>query len=99
VLGSGLLAAVGVSLGALIKSQLAAVVTVLLWEFLIESTVGGLYHPVARYLPSEAATSLAGSAPPGGTSLPFALAVVLLTAAALAIGTAAVCTTVRADVG
>jgi ABC-2 type transport system permease protein len=98
VLGSGLLAAAGVSLGALIKSQLGAVVTVLLWQFLIENTVGGLYHPVARFLPFEAATSLAGSAPPGGTALPFALAVILLTAVALTIGAAAARTTVRADV-
>lgn len=99
VLGSGLLAAVGVSLGALIKSQLAAVVTVLLWEFLIENTIGGLYHPIARFLPFETATSLAGSTPPGGVSLPFAFAAALLAAVALAIGTAAVRTTIRTDIG
>jgi hypothetical protein len=61
-------------------------------------TVGGLFHSVARFLPFEAETSLAGSAPPGGVSLSFAPAIALLAAVAITLSAAAARTTVRADV-
>lgn len=98
VLGAGLLAAIGVAVGALVKSQLAAVVGVLLWEFLVENTLGGLVHPIARFLPVEAATSLGGSIPPGGVSLNVAMATVLLVAVAGVLAAGAAATTLRRDV-
>src|SRR5262249_10227356 len=63
VLGSGLLASLGTGLGSLIRSHLAAVITVFLWSFLAENTLGGPVHPIAPYLPFMAATSLAGPPP------------------------------------
>lgn len=98
MLGAGLLGAVGVAVGALVKSQLAAVVGILLWEFLIENTLGGLVHPIARFLPLEAATSLGGSIPPGGVSLNLAMATALLVAVAVVLAAAAAATTLRRDV-
>jgi ABC-type transport system involved in multi-copper enzyme maturation permease subunit len=44
ILGAALLAAVGVGLGSLIRSQLAAVIAVFVWGIVIESVIGGLLH-------------------------------------------------------
>ena len=98
VLGSGLLASLGTGLGSLIHSQLAAVITVLLWAFLGENTLGGLVHPIAPYLPFMATTSLAGSPPPGGQPLPFAAAAVLVAATTTLTCAVAARTSARADI-
>ncbi len=98
ILGSGLLASLGAGLGSLIRSQLAAVITVFLWAFLGENTLGGLFHTTAPYLPFMAATSLAGSAPPGGKALPFAAAALLVAGIAAFTCAIAARTSVRADI-
>jgi len=98
VLGSGLLASLGTGLGSLIRSQLAAVITVFVWAFLGENTLGGLFHPIAPYLPFMAATSLAGSPPPGGQPLPFAAAAVLIAATTALTCAVAARTSARADI-
>jgi ABC-2 type transport system permease protein len=98
VLGAGLLASLGVGLGMLIRSQLGAIITVFVWAFAAENTLGGLSHAIAPYLPFMAATSLAGSPPPGGHPLPFPAAALLvagITAVACAI---AARTSLRADI-
>jgi len=98
VLGAGLLASLGAGLGMLIRSQLGAIITVFVWAFAAENTLGGLSNAIAPYLPFMAATSLAGSPPPGGHPLSF-LAAALLVAGITAVTCAiAARTSLRADV-
>jgi ABC-2 type transport system permease protein len=98
-LGAGLLAAVGVALGSLIRSQLAAIVTVFAWGFVIEQVVGGLFDGSQPYLPYTAATTMAGSTLGGGTTaLPFAAAAALVAGVAALISGVAARSTVRADI-
>ncbi len=105
-----LLAAIAVSIGALVRSQLAAVIGVFVWAIVVESVVGGLYHAVQPYLPYTAATTLSGSvlggaafgpahgAASAATPLPFAAAAALLAVIALALAAIAARTTVEKDV-
>ena len=110
VLAGALLAAIGVGLGSLIRSQLAAVMGVFVWAIVIESVVGNLYNAVQPYLPYTAATTLAGStlggaafgpahgAASSSSPLPFAAAVVLLAGVCVVIAATAARTTVGRDV-
>src|SRR6201996_1351940 len=61
VLGGALLAALGVTIGSLVRSQLAAVIGIFVWAVVIESLIGGLFTAVRPYLPYTAATTLAGA--------------------------------------
>ncbi|MGB8875619.1 MAG: hypothetical protein WCD11_04850 [Solirubrobacteraceae bacterium] len=109
-LGAALLAAAGVGLGSLIRSQLAAVVAIFVWAMVIESALGGLFTSIRPYLPYTAATTIAGAqlgnaafGPAHGLTggsgpLPFAAAVALLAAIALAIGGLAARTTLQTDI-
>jgi ABC-2 type transport system permease protein len=63
VLGGALIATVlygilGVGIGGLLRSQVAAFATVLGWTFLIEPVLGSLWPEAARYLPNSAASAL-----------------------------------------
>jgi ABC-2 type transport system permease protein len=110
VLAGALLAAIGVALGSLIRSQLGVVVGVLVWAVLIESLLGGLFKAVQPYLPYTAATTLAGTSlggaafgPAHGASttvaaLPFAAATALLAALAVVLALLAGRITVPRDV-
>jgi ABC-type transport system involved in multi-copper enzyme maturation permease subunit len=110
VVAGALLAAIGVGLGSLIRSQLAGVIGVFIWAVVIESVLGSLYNSVQPYLPYTAATTLAGSALGGAafgpahgaatsaSPLPFAAAAALLAAIAVVIAVVAARTTVRADI-
>jgi ABC-2 type transport system permease protein len=106
VVGTALLGAIGVVLGSLVRSQLAAVVGVFVWALLVESLIGGLFGAARPYLPYTAATSLAGTplgeagfSPASGVPpLPFAAATALLLAIALAGALVAARTTVRRDI-
>jgi ABC-2 type transport system permease protein len=99
-------AAGGAVVGALVRSQLAAVVGVFVWALLLESLIGGLFGAARPYLPYTAATSLAGTplgeagfSPASGVApLPFAAATALLLAIALAGALVAARTTVRRDI-
>jgi ABC-type transport system involved in multi-copper enzyme maturation permease subunit len=94
-----ILAAVGVGLGSLVRSQVAAIIGVFVWGLVLEQTVGGLYESAQRYLPYTAATSLAGTKLEAGTSaLPFALTSALIAAAAALISFIAARTTLNADI-
>jgi ABC-2 type transport system permease protein len=111
LLAGALLAAIGTGLGALIRSQLAAVIGVFVWAIVIESIVGGLFHSVQPYLPFTAATTLSGSAlggaafgpahdaATGASPLPFAAATALLGVVAVAVSAVAARTTVGSDIG
>jgi ABC-2 type transport system permease protein len=110
LVAAALLAAVGVALGSLIRSQLAAVIIVFVETVVIESVIGGLYSSVQPYLPYTAATTLGGTAlgraafgPANGASttavpLPFAAAAALLAGLAVLLSVVAARTTVRRDV-
>lgn len=109
VLAGALLAAIGVSVGALIRSQLAGIILVFVWSIIIESLIGGLFTSTRPYLPYTAASSLAGDAlgsgafgpahdTAGGTPLPFAASFALLAAMAIVLAVAGSLTTVRRDI-
>jgi ABC-2 type transport system permease protein len=108
VLGSALLAAAGVGLGSLIRSQLATVIGVFVWAFFVESIVGGVLNAIGPYLPFTAATTLAGSRLGGGgfgfggsssaTPLPFVAAGALVVGVAIVISALATRTTVQRDI-
>ena len=110
ILAGALLAAIAVGLGSLVRSQLAAVISVFVWAIVIESILGNLFNAVQPYLPYTAATALAGSTlggaafgPAHGAAsssgpLPFAAAVALLAAVCVVIAAIAARTTVGRDV-
>jgi len=109
VVAAALLAAIGVALGSLIRSQLAVVIGVFVWTIVIESLLGGLFTAIRPYLPYTAATSLAGTAlgaagfgpsrtVSAGAPLPFAAATALLIALAVVLAAVAARTTVRRDI-
>jgi ABC-2 type transport system permease protein len=109
VLAGALLAMVGVGLGALIRSQLAAIIGVFVWAIILESLVGGLFAGVRPYLPYTAATTMGGTALggasfgaahgiSGGTALPFAAAGALVAAVAVVLLLIAARTTVPRDI-
>lgn len=110
ILAGALLAAIGAGIGALVRSQLAAVIGVFVWAIVIESIVGGLFNSIQPYLPYTAAAALAGSplggaafgpahgAVSGASPLPFAAATGLLIALAVAVSAIATRTTVGRDI-
>jgi ABC-2 type transport system permease protein len=110
VLAGALLAAIGVGVGSLIRSQLAGIIGVLVWAVVIESIIGGLFNSVQPYLPYTAASTLAGSvlggaafgpahgAASSASPLPFAAATALLAAVAVVISAIAARTTVVRDI-
>jgi ABC-2 type transport system permease protein len=109
VIGAALLAALGVGLGSLVRSQLATVIGIFIWAIIVESVIGGLYTSVRLFLPYTAATTLAGAklgnaafgpadGLKGGGALPFAAAAALIAAIAAVISVVAAHTTVRADI-
>lgn len=109
LLAGALLAAIGVCVGSLLRSQLAGVIGVFVWTIVIESLLGGLFPAIRPYLPYTAATNLSGTSlggaafgpahgVSGGTPLPFAATTVLLAALAVVLAAAAARTTVRRDV-
>ncbi len=100
MLASALLAAAGTAVGALIRSQLAAIVVVLLWALVAEPSLGALFPTGAPYFPYKAATTLAGKATfsQGVSALPFVGAALLVLAVALGLGVVASRTTVPRDI-
>jgi ABC-type transport system involved in multi-copper enzyme maturation permease subunit len=99
ILASGLLAAAGAGLGSLLRSQLAAIVTVFAWGLVLEQIIGGLFDASQPYLPYTAATTMAGATLGGGTSpLPLAAAAALLAGVAALISVVAARTTVQTDI-
>lgn len=109
LLAGALMGAVGVCAGALVKSQLAAIVGVLVWATIVESVIGGLYHPIWPYLPYTASTTVAGIAIGGGAfgpahggangaPLPVYAAALLVAAIATVFALIAGRTTLRADI-
>jgi ABC-2 type transport system permease protein len=97
--GCALLAAFGAAAGTLIRSQVAAVITVFAWAFLIEGALGALSGSIVPYLPFQAAISLAGATLPGGsTPLPFVAAAAITAGAAFLLAAAAARITLPRDI-
>ena len=108
-LGAALLAALGVGVGSLVRSQLAGVIGVFVWCLVIESVLGGAVTSIRPYLPYTAASTLGGAklgaaafgpgyAVSAQLPLAFAAAAALLAAIAVAVSLLATRTTVRHDV-
>jgi ABC-2 type transport system permease protein len=53
-------AGIGLGLGAIVRSQVGAIIGLFAWLFVVESLVFGLWPKVGRYLPGPAAQALAG---------------------------------------
>jgi ABC-2 type transport system permease protein len=99
VVGCALLAALGVAVGTLIRSQVAAVITVFAWAFLIEGALGAFSGAIVPYLPFQAATSLAGARLPGGSApLPFVAAAAVIVGAAFLLAATAAWITLPRDI-
>jgi ABC-2 type transport system permease protein len=106
IIGSGLLAAIGAAVGALIRSQIGSIIAVFIWGFGIEQVLGGISRALAAYLPYTAATTLAGARsgegmpqlPVGLSALPFIAVVALLAGTAVLMAAVSAATTVQADV-
>lgn len=108
-LGAALLAAIGVAIGSLMRSQVPGIIGVLVWCLVIESILGGGVTAIRPYLPYTVATTLggaklgAGAFGPGYSvtdqhALPFAVATVALAALAGLLAVLAARTTVRHDI-
>jgi len=96
VAGVSLRGAVGVGLGAILRNQVAAVITLLAWDFVINGLLFGLAPSVGRFMPTTAADALMGEktdhllAPAAGGAVLLAWTLVL--------AAAGVATTLRTDV-
>lgn len=98
VLGAALLAAIGCVAGALIRSQVGAVIAVFVWSLAIERILAGLSKSIGRFLPLTGAATMAGAnsraamppLPDGIQPLPFAAmaGILLAVLVVLAAGTA-----------
>ncbi len=58
--GVALWGAMGVGLGAIIRSQVGAVITLLAWGFVVDNLLFGLVPSVGRYMPTRAQDALIG---------------------------------------
>jgi ABC-2 type transport system permease protein len=108
-LAAALLAAAGVGLGSLLRSQLGAVISVFTWALIGETLLGGIYRTSRPYLPYAAATSLGGIPPgeaalgivrtgPGTAPLPFAASAALILGVAAGLCAVAAAVTLQRDV-
>ena len=84
--------------GSLIRSQLAAIITVFAWGTVAEQIIGGLFGSIRPCLPFTAAATMAGSGLGGPNPLPFAAAAALVAAVAALLTGVAARTTVRQDI-
>jgi ABC-2 type transport system permease protein len=60
VAGISLRGAFGVGLGAIVRNQVAAVIALLAWDFVINGLLFGLAPSVGRFMPTTAANALMG---------------------------------------
>ena len=96
IVGVVLWGGLGVGLGAILRNQVAAVIGLLAWAFIIENLIFGLAPSVGRYGPEQAATALTGLTTSHLLSPVAGGAVLIAWVAALA--AAGVILTVRRDV-
>lgn len=87
-IATGLAAAVGIGLGALMPNQTLAITVVVVWTSIVEALLVGFLPEVGRWLPTGAASALGGTVTAEGGLLPFWGAALVLTGYALAIAAA-----------
>lgn len=68
-LSAGMLAVVGVAIGALIRNQLVAVALVLVWMLAVENLGGAVLGGLVDYFPGQAARSLGAAGESGSSAL------------------------------
>jgi ABC-2 type transport system permease protein len=88
----------GVSLGAIVRNQTAAITAALLWSQLVESLLVSFAPAVGRWLPGGASTALTGTATPNGGLLPAWGAAALFVGYGLAFTLGGLRTVTRHDV-
>lgn len=92
-------AVLGVGYGALVRNQIGALVSALLWVMLVESLVVAFLPEVGKWLPGGALSGmLRATGYSGGSYLPPLLAAVILLAYSTLLAAAAARTTLRRDV-
>jgi ABC-2 type transport system permease protein len=94
--GIALRGALGVGLGAIVRNQVAAVIGLLAWDFVINGVLFGLAPSVGRFMPTLAANALMGLKTPH--LLPPAAGGAVLVAWTLTLALAALVLTQRRDV-
>ena len=87
---------IGVGVGALVRNQVAGVVGLLTWGFIVENLLMGLVPALGRFLPGPADSALAGSATAHLLTPAAGAAALVVWAVALVVGGTIV--TVRRDV-
>jgi ABC-2 type transport system permease protein len=87
-IATGLAAAVGIGLGALMPNQTLAITVVVVWTSIVEALLVGFLPEVGRWLPTGAASSLGGTPTAEGGLLPFWGAALVLTGYGLALAAA-----------
>jgi ABC-2 type transport system permease protein len=99
LLGYALYAVVGVSVGALVRNQVAAILGALLWALVVEALVVAFAPSVGRWLPGGALSStLQATSFNGGHLLPVWAGAAVLVAYTVVIAVVAARTTLRQDV-
>lgn len=105
MLAAGLMAALGVAIGSLVRSQVAGTIAVFAWALVLESVLGGVFPSVGPYLPYTAATTIAGATQGvmtplsrGTAPLPLIGATLLVAGLSAVVATVASKVTVRRDV-
>jgi len=82
--GCALFGVIGVAVGGIVRNQVAAIVGLLAWVFIVDSLLFGLVPSVGRYMPSQAADALSGSSSAHELSAVAGGAVLIAWTAALA---------------
>ena len=99
LLGYALFAVVGVSVGALVRNQIAAIIGALLWTLVVEGLLVAFLPAVGRWLPGGALRAVLQTQTfNGGQLLPAWAASVVLLGYAAAFAALAARTTLRRDV-
>ena len=96
VVGAALWGALGVGLGAVVPSQVGAVISLLAWGFVAENVVFGFLPKIGRFLPVHAADSMMG--PLQDRLLPGNVGALVVVAWTLALAVAGVVLVKRRDV-
>ena len=88
--------AIGAALGSILHNQVASVIGLLVWVFVLENVLFGLVPSVGRFAPAHAGDALSGMT--GDHLLPAAAGGAMLVAWAAALGVTGLALTARRDV-
>ncbi len=98
LLASAIYGGLGVSVGALVRNQIAAVLGALSFTFIVEGLLVSLLPRVGKWLPGGAANALVSAATPRGGLLPVWAAALVLLGYAVVLGVLGARFVVRRDV-